>query len=61
MKNLKKIVSIIMIIMFLSFNCMVLAVNQSDLTDIDQKIKETKSQSKKQSEETVLLRNLRSF
>ena len=44
MKNLKKIVSIITVIMLLSFNCMVFAVNQSDLTDIDQKIKETEKE-----------------
>ena len=44
MKNLKKIVSIIMIIMLLSFNCMVFAVNQSDLSEIDEKIKETEKE-----------------
>lgn len=44
MKNLKKIVSIIMIMTILSFNFMSFAVNSSDLTEIDQKIKETEKE-----------------
>jgi len=62
MKNLKKIVSIIIVIMLLSSSSMVFAVNQSDLSDIDQKIKETeKEKAEVKAEKSQVLKQVESL